>query len=345
VNAHVELRDVNKTYHSTRGDVRALADIDIDIREGEFLSLLGPSGCGKSTLLRLVAGLTPATRGTIAIRDAPVREPFADVGFVFQQPVLLPWRSVLDNVLFSVEMLGLEPRQYRKQALDLLELTGLAGFETKYPHELSGGMRQRVGIARALAVEPPVLLMDEPFSALDVLTAENLRNELIKLWEGRRFRPVVCESGDGSAFSGSNFVRELERIGATRLVAHGTHDADGLVTGFFTFACTSGADAQREAYLAQLVVPFLHAAWVRTQLLTDRTKRNAEPTKTNTITPREQEILRWIYLGKSNFEIGAILNISPLTVKNHVQKILRKLNVVNRAQAVGKALELRILNI
>ena len=174
----------------------------------------------------------------------------------------------------------------------------------------------------------------------------SVASSLIKLWEGRRFRPVVCDSGDGSAFSGSNFVRELERIGATRLVAHGTHDADGLVTGFFTFACTSGADARREAYLAQLVVPFLHAAWVRTQLLTDRTKRNdAEPTKTHTITPREQEILRWIYLGKSNFEIGAILNISPLTVKNHVQKILRKLNVVNRAQAVGKALELRILNI
>ena len=169
---------------------------------------------------------------------------------------------------------------------------------------------------------------------------------LIKAWEERRFRPVVCEVGELSALAGGAFARELERIGATHLVAHGTHDSDGLVESFFTFACAPMSDAQRRAYLAQLVVPFLHLAWMRTRM-NGRTRGSDDPkpTRTSTITIREQEILRWIYLGKSNFEIGAILNISPLTVKNHVQKILRKLNVVNRAQAVGKALELRILSI
>ena len=169
---------------------------------------------------------------------------------------------------------------------------------------------------------------------------------LIKAWEERRFRPVVCDVGDLKALAGGAFARELERLGATSIVAHGTHDSDGLVESFFTFACASGADAHRQAYLAQLVVPFLHSAWIRARM-SGRARGNDAPkqTKTSTITSREQEIVKWIYMGKSNFEIGAILNISPLTVKNHVQKILRKLNVVNRAQAVGKALELRILSL
>ncbi len=169
---------------------------------------------------------------------------------------------------------------------------------------------------------------------------------LIKAWEERRFRPVVCEVGDINALSGGTFARELERIGATHLVAHGTHDAEGLTESFFIFACARETNAHRQAYLAQLLVPFLHSAWMRAKLNAP-IRGNDVPklTRTSNITPREQEILKWIYLGKSNFEIGAILGISPLTVKNHVQKILRKLNVVNRAQAVGKALDLRILNI
>ena len=125
-------------------------------------------------------------RARIHIRGEAVREPFPDVGFVFQQPVLLPWRSVLDNVLFSVEMLGLDPRQYRKQAGDLLELTGLGGFETKYPRELSGGMQQRVAICRALLPDPSLLLMDEPFGALDAMTREEMSLELLRIWEERR---------------------------------------------------------------------------------------------------------------------------------------------------------------
>jgi NitT/TauT family transport system ATP-binding protein len=183
----IRLDGVAKIYRTRRGDlVPAVEDITLQVEPNEFVTLVGPSGCGKSTLLKLVAGLTPATAGAIHIREQPVREPFPDVGFVFQQPVLLPWRSVLDNVLFSVEMLGLEPRQYRKPALDLLELTGLSGFETKYPRELSGGMQQRVAICRALLPDPSLLLMDEPFGALDAMTREEMSLELLRIWEERR---------------------------------------------------------------------------------------------------------------------------------------------------------------
>ena len=168
----------------------------------------------------------------------------------------------------------------------------------------------------------------------------------IKAWEERRFRPVICALADLGALAGGTFARELERAGATHVVAHGTHDSEGAVVSFFILACAPGADTHRQSYFAELVVPFLHAAWMRSRM-NGRARGNdvPKPARTSTITPREREILKWIYLGKSNFEIGAILNISPLTVKNHVQKILRKLNVVNRAQAVGKALELRILSL
>jgi NitT/TauT family transport system ATP-binding protein len=183
----IRLDHVEKTYRTQRGDlVHALEDITLAVGENELVTLVGASGCGKSTLLKLVAGLTPPTRGAIHIGDEPVRGPFPDVGFVFQQPVLLPWRSVLDNVLFSVEMLGLEPRQYRKQAGDLLDLTGLGGFETKYPRELSGGMQQRVAICRALLPDPSLLLMDEPFGALDAMTREEMSLELLRIWDERR---------------------------------------------------------------------------------------------------------------------------------------------------------------
>ncbi len=183
----IRLDRVGKTYRTRRGDlVHALEDISLDVGLNQFVALVGPSGCGKSTLLKLVAGLVPVSTGAIYVRDEPVREPFPDVGFVFQQPVLLPWRTVLDNVLFSAEMLGLDTRQHRKQAGDLLELTGLDGFETKYPRELSGGMQQRVAICRALLPDPSLLLMDEPFGALDAMTREEMSLELLRIWEERR---------------------------------------------------------------------------------------------------------------------------------------------------------------
>jgi len=166
---------------------------------------------------------------------------------------------------------------------------------------------------------------------------------LIKAWEDQGFRPLICDARDG-AFAKGLFARELEQLRATQILAHGTHDAEGNASSFYAFLCVPGTLGPNHAYLARLVTPFVHAAWMRTEVSwrakCDDGARTGEP---NRVTAREQEILKWVSLGKSNFEIGAILSISPLTVKNHVQKILRKLDVVNRAQAVGKALELRIL--
>src|SRR5438093_9660405 len=172
---------------------------------------------------------------------------------------------------------------------------------------------------------------------------------LLKAWEERRYQPVVFEIGSGTnagPLQSGAFTRELEKSGATQLLVHGLHDSDGRAISLFTFACRPGSVGPRQAYLAQLLVPALHAAWVRTQLQQRRAERGAAEKShgQSVLTVRELDILKWIYLGKSNFEIGAILKISPLTVKNHVQKILRKLNVVNRTQAIGKSLELRILN-
>jgi transcriptional regulator EpsA len=167
---------------------------------------------------------------------------------------------------------------------------------------------------------------------------------LLKAWEERRYQPVVIDVSAANPIGGGGFVRELEKLGATQLLVHGIHDPEGRALSLFTFACRPGSVTARQAYLAQLLAPSLHAAWVRTQL-SKRAEASGEKSPGGSVlTVRELDILKWIYLGKSNFEIGAILKISPLTVKNHVQKILRKLNVVNRTQAIGKALELRILN-
>ncbi|MBV8033192.1 MAG: hypothetical protein JO035_16895 [Betaproteobacteria bacterium] len=170
---------------------------------------------------------------------------------------------------------------------------------------------------------------------------------LLKSWEERRFQPVQIDldaaPAAGSSFGSGPFAKELHRLGATQLLSHGVHDADGRTISLFTFACRPGTAGSRQAYFAQLLAPAMHAAWARTQV-TRTSSSNDKVSGGNILTAREQDILKWIYLGKSNFEIGAILKISPLTVKNHVQKILRKLNVVNRTQAIGKALELRIFN-
>jgi NitT/TauT family transport system ATP-binding protein len=183
----IRLEGVEKTYRTRRGAlVRAVENVTLDIAENEFVTLVGPSGCGKSTLLKLVAGLTPVSGGTIRVRDTVVRDPCPDVGIVVQHPGLLPWRTVLDNVLFSVDMLGLDPRRHRDRALELLALSGLAGFETRLPRELSGGMQQRVAICRALLPDPSLLLMDEPFGALDAMTREEMGFELLRIWEARR---------------------------------------------------------------------------------------------------------------------------------------------------------------
>jgi NitT/TauT family transport system ATP-binding protein len=163
-----------------------LQDINLNIAQGEFVSILGPSGCGKSTLLMLIAGLYLASQGEIRIGGDAVRRPRTDVGIVFQSPVLLDWRRVLDNVMLQVQARRLDKTIYRQRSLELLRAVGLAGFEQVYPYALSGGMRQRVSICRALVHDPPLLLMDEPFGALDALTREQLMIDLQRMCAGGR---------------------------------------------------------------------------------------------------------------------------------------------------------------
>ena len=163
------------------GAVEALRGIDLTVADGEFVAVLGRSGCGKSTLLRLVAGLLPATAGTITVAGEPVTRPRRDIAFQFQRPALLPWRTVLDNVLLPIEVYGHRRAEHRDRAHALLALAGLDGFERRRPHELSGGMQQRVALCRALIARPRVMLMDEPFSALDALTREDLAVELQRI--------------------------------------------------------------------------------------------------------------------------------------------------------------------
>ncbi len=160
----------------------ALEDITLDVRPGEFLALVGPSGCGKSTLLDLLGGLTAPTSGRILLDGRPIEGPARDRGIVFQQYALFPWRTAAQNVEFGLDIAGLKARQRREIARHYLDLVGLTAFAERYPHELSGGMKQRVAIARSLAYDPEVLLMDEPFAALDAQTRETLQGELLRIW-------------------------------------------------------------------------------------------------------------------------------------------------------------------
>lgn len=178
----VEVRNAGKVYASARGDVEALRDINLEIREGEFLSIVGPSGCGKSSLLKCVAGLQSMSSGRIAVRNQPVKGPPEGLGMVFQRDVLLDWRTILDNVLLPVHFRGGDLPSFKRKAMELLDLFHLKGFEDRYPWELSGGMRQRASICRALLDDPPLLLMDEPFGALDALTRDDLNIELQSIW-------------------------------------------------------------------------------------------------------------------------------------------------------------------
>ncbi|WP_422748179.1 ABC transporter ATP-binding protein [Mycobacterium sp. WMMD1722] len=178
----ITIENLTVTFSSKRATVTALDDIDLQVAEGEFVSIAGPSGCGKSTLLKVVAGLTDSTSGQVRLRGKPVRGPQREIGYVFQRAALLEWRSVRRNILLQAEMRGMPRQDAARRCAHLIEMTGLSGFEDALPHELSGGMQQRVSLCRALLHEPEVLLMDEPFGALDALTREKMNIELHRIW-------------------------------------------------------------------------------------------------------------------------------------------------------------------
>jgi NitT/TauT family transport system ATP-binding protein len=210
----IAYREVRKVYNSGRDEVVALDKFSFDVADGEFVTVVGRSGCGKTTLLKLTCGLLPPTSGSVQVAGAPVRGPLTNVGIVFQAPVLLPWRKTLDNVLLQIEARKLDVDEYRKRALELLELTGLKGFEDRYPSELSGGMQQRVSISRALVHNPPLLLMDEPFGALDAITRDEMNLELLRIWsESKKTVLFITHSIPEAVFLGDRVIVMTPRPG------------------------------------------------------------------------------------------------------------------------------------
>jgi NitT/TauT family transport system ATP-binding protein len=204
----IEGRNLDKVYATATGPLVALTHVSFDIEEGEFISLVGPSGCGKSTLLAILGGLEQKTDGTLVLAGKHHSAPRRDIGMMFQTSVLFPWRTVRQNVRLPGEILGLDKRQQAERAEELLDMVGLAGFGERYPGELSGGMRQRVALARLLAHDPRVLLMDEPFGALDEFTREAMNVELLRIWEktGKTVVFVTHNIGEAVFLSDRIFV-------------------------------------------------------------------------------------------------------------------------------------------
>ncbi len=182
----ISISHLGKTYASEEQPIKALEDLSFDVYDREFMSLVGPSGCGKSTILRIISGLVPLSEGTAKVRGTPIDRPPFGIGMVFQNPILLPWRRVIDNVLLPIQVLELKGEDFRLRAMELLKSVGLKGFEHRYPRELSGGMQQRVAICRALIHDPDILLMDEPFGALDAMTRDQMNIELLRIWETKK---------------------------------------------------------------------------------------------------------------------------------------------------------------
>ena len=216
---YIDVCDVSKTYDSERGTVEALRDVSLSIGAGEFVSVVGPSGCGKSTLLRCVSGLEQPSTGTISLKGEAVLSPAPSMGMVFQRDVLLDWRNILDNVLFTADFRGLPRKQWIGRAKELLELFGLSEFQNRYPWELSGGMRMRAAICRALLVAPELLLMDEPFAALDAFTRDDLNLELQKISQKTNSTTIfITHNITEAIFLGDKVVVMDRRPGRVALV-------------------------------------------------------------------------------------------------------------------------------
>jgi|YNPMSStandDraft_1061717.scaffolds.fasta_scaffold01266_10 NitT/TauT family transport system ATP-binding protein len=187
----IEARNLSVTYSNGNGGLRAIQDISFRVQEQEFVCVLGPSGSGKSTLLRVLAGLLTPTQGEVFFYGEPLKEPRREIGFVFQKANLMPWRTVLQNILLPLELQNVPPAEARQRAMELIDLVGLRGFEDSLPRDLSGGMAQRVAIARALIHDPQLLLLDEPFGGLDALTRERMGDELLRIWQARQKTVVM----------------------------------------------------------------------------------------------------------------------------------------------------------
>ena len=217
--AVIEIDAITKTYRTSDGEVPSLRPVDMSVQEGEFVVIVGPSGCGKTTLLKMIAGLLRPSSGEIRVDGRVVTRPHRDVGIVFQSPLLLPWRRVLDNVMMPVEVKRLPRAVYRKRALDLIKMVGLDGFEQKYPWQLSGGMQQRVSICRALVHDPKIVLMDEPFVALDAMTRERMNVELQRIQlETRKTALLITHSIPEAVFLGDRVLVMTQRPGAIAAV-------------------------------------------------------------------------------------------------------------------------------
>jgi NitT/TauT family transport system ATP-binding protein len=219
----VRIQAVGKSYRTKGGSLKALDPISLDLATGEFISVVGPSGCGKSTLLMLVAGLVPVTSGQVVIEGRRVTSPYTNVGIVFQRDALLDWRNVIDNVLLQIDIRRLPRARYEQAARDLLARVGLAGFETYHPWELSGGMRQRVALCRALIHAPPLLLMDEPFGALDALTRDQMILDLERIWlENRKTVLFITHSISEAVFLSDRIIVMSPRPGRIASELHVT---------------------------------------------------------------------------------------------------------------------------
>ena len=217
--AKLELKDISMVFSRRGQRFQALRDVSIQVAAGQFISIVGASGCGKTTLLRIVDGLTTPTRGQVWVDGQAVARPGPDRGFVFQQDALFPWRTVLDNVIFGLEVQGKPKREARERADVLVRLVGLSGFEQHFPHELSGGMRQRANLARALTIDPDVLLMDEPFASLDAQTREIMQSELLRIWRSNRKTVLfVTHQIDEAVYLSDRVVVMTSRPGQVKAV-------------------------------------------------------------------------------------------------------------------------------